>query len=337
MNRPKINKVLNLLIRLFILVASYWFIYYQIIRKDTLSQTWSLIRDGIPLNTLVLTLGIVFLLMILNWSVEAIKWRYLIRKTEKISFWTAFRAVMAGLTVSTFTPNRIGEYFGRVFILKETNPWQGAFMTVVGSFSQFMVTVIVGSIAIVFFAFYYIPYQLYISEYLFWFLIFLIFIINVFLLILYFNVKLFEPLLRRLTLKRWVNLRNHLKVFGVYKGKELFFVLLLSFTRYIVFTLQFFILMKLFLVPIGFCDGLMLIACIYLFMAAVPTIALSELGVRGSLAMFFLNIYFANNYLIGDTADLGAVSAASVIWLINLVIPAIIGGIFVVQLKFFRK
>lgn len=337
MNSPKIKKVLNLIIKLVILVASYLFIYFQVIQKEGFTDSLLLIVEGIPFSILAYSLLLVFLMMLLNWSLEALKWRYLIKKTEKISFLTAFMAVFAGITVSSFTPNRIGEYFGRVFILKETNPWQGAFMTVVGSFSQFLITVFIGSASIIIFAYNYIPYDEYIPQVLFWGIALLIFAVNIVLCLLYFNIKLFEPILRRITLKRWVNLRNHLKIFGTYSSRELFIVMLFSLTRYMVFTMQFFLLMRLFLIPIGIWDGIMVISCIYLFMAAVPTIALSELGVRGSLAIFFLNILFAENYLIGDTVELGAITASSFIWVINLVIPALVGSIFVLQLKFFRK
>ena len=55
-------------------------------------------------------------MMFLNWLVEALKWRYMISKIENISIMTAYRAVLTGITVSTFTPNRIGEYGGRVFV-----------------------------------------------------------------------------------------------------------------------------------------------------------------------------------------------------------------------------
>jgi uncharacterized membrane protein YbhN (UPF0104 family) len=275
--------------------------------------------------------------MLGNWSLEALKWRYLIRKTERISFWTAFRAVLAGITVSTFTPNRVGEYFGRVFLLKETNPWKGAFMTMVGSISQLLITVWIGSIAIIIFAYQYIPYQDYIPGFLFWCIVAAILLIDLMLVLFYFNIRLLEPLLRRFTLKRWEKLREHLKVFGAYTSRELFFVLLFSMGRYLIFSLQFIFLFRIFMVPVGILDGFMLVACIYLFMSAVPTIALSEMGVRGSLAVFFFGIFYADRYLLQDAVDTGTVMASFMVWIINLVIPAIIGGFFVLQLKFFRK
>ena len=57
--------------------------------------------------------------MCLNWSIEAIKWRLLIKKMQPITFIEALKGVLSGVAVGTFTPNRIGEFGGRILYLKE--------------------------------------------------------------------------------------------------------------------------------------------------------------------------------------------------------------------------
>jgi len=71
---------------------------------------------------------------------------------------------------------------------------------------------------------------------------------------------------------------------------------------------------------------------IYLVMAAIPTITLTELGVRGSVSLYFIGLYFTNH-----NNDIAILSATTMVWIINLVIPALIGAVFVFRLKFFRK
>ncbi|MAJ89900.1 MAG: hypothetical protein CMD08_01295, partial [Flavobacteriales bacterium] len=61
----------------------------------------------------------------------------------------------------------------------------------------------------------------------------------------------------------------------------------------------------------------------------IPTIAITEIGVRGSVALFFFGLV-SNNVV-------GILSATFVMWIINLVFPALIGMIFIFSLKFFRK
>jgi len=337
MMSPKIKKVLNLGLKLAILVGAYLFIYFRIRSNDSLLASWQGLQENLSSTPMILSLTGIVLMMIVNWALEAMKWQYLVRKSEPIGFFTSLKAVLAGITVSTFTPNRIGEFFGRVFILKHTNPWKGAFMTIVGSISQLVVTIVLGCIAFVFFAFYYIPYSEYISDFLFYALSGVVLLLAGFVLLLYFNIRILEPVLKRFTLKRWENVRAQLNVFSEYRARELMVVLGYSMARYIVFSLQYYFLLRMFLVPIGFWDGMIIIACIFFFMAAVPTIALSELGVRGTLAVFFMGIFFSDNYILADAGTFGALSASTLIWIINLVVPAMIGGLFVLQLKFFKK
>ena len=69
-------------------------------------------------------------------------------------------------------------------------------------------------------------------------------------------------------------------------------------------------------------------ALTFLSMSIIPTIALTELGVRGSVAIYF-------GYISSNT--IGILTASFALWIINLVVPAILGVLFVYQLKFFRK
>ena len=123
--------------------------YHQLTHKqaiegfdiDFINQT---IAENQPLLVLV------FLMMFLNWLIEAIKWKFLIAKIEKVSILTSLRAVFSGITVSVFTPNRIGEYGGRVFCLEKADRIQGVLITILGSMAQLLTTIFFGSMGILF-------------------------------------------------------------------------------------------------------------------------------------------------------------------------------------------
>ena len=110
---------------------------------------------------------LILLLMLVNWSIESVKWKILIAKIERVSFFRAFKAVMTGVSVSLFTPNRTGDYLGRVFILEKGNHIEGILITLIGSFAQIIVTISVGLFCFLSFLDQYlrVPYQ--IQEYLF--------------------------------------------------------------------------------------------------------------------------------------------------------------------------
>ena len=86
--------------------------------------------------------------MFLNWFLESLKWRFLISKIEKISIKRSLRAIFSGITVSAFTPNRVGEYAGRVFCLEKADRVQAVLITVIGSMAQLVVTIVFGLIGI---------------------------------------------------------------------------------------------------------------------------------------------------------------------------------------------
>jgi hypothetical protein len=67
----------------------------------------------------------------------------------------------------------------------------------------------------------------------------------------------------------------------------------------------------------------------FLILAVVPTIALAELGVRGKISIFLFGAFSTNT--------LGIVLTASTIWLINLILPALAGSLFVLGIKLFRN
>src|ERR1035437_3605932 len=148
---PKLTKTSNILIRIAIVVLVYAYIYYQVFYKRDINVTIGLLDDMMA-NKMFLPFFISASVMMLgNLFLEAKKWQYLISLKEKVSMSTSFKAVFTGLSVSVFTPNRVGEFLGRIFFLKKTEPIEGIFMTVIGSISQLLVTIVIGSLSLAFF------------------------------------------------------------------------------------------------------------------------------------------------------------------------------------------
>ena len=90
-----------------------------------------------------------------------------------------------------------------------------------------------------------------------------------------------------------------------------------SVARYAVFTTQFFILLQMFEVQIAYADAIVLIMAMLFVISVIPTIAITEIGVRGSVAIFLFGLVSANT--------VGILSATFVMWIINLLLPALIG------------
>lgn len=334
--KTKVKKTYNYLISLLIIIATYGFLYFQIFEKKKLDELWNNFKQLTEQNNFVPGLSLVFIIMLINWAVETVKWKLLISRIEKVSFLKAYQAVLTGVSVSAFLPNRVGEYFGRVFILKKANHIEGILLTIVGSMSQIMATMLYGSIALLIFIPAYIEDDNYLN-YLYYGILAVLILGNFLIFLFYFNISVLSHLLKRITPKNWTKLSKHLDAFNMCSKKELVIVLLYSLLRYLIFSSQFYILLLLFKLEIPFFQAMILIWVVYFILTAIPTVALSELGVRGSISVLIIGMYFTGSGNTGINTDLAILSASSALWFINIVIPAITGTFFVFNLKFFRK
>lgn len=97
--------------------------------------------------------ALVAVLIPVNWGFEARKWQLLGQKLEPISFLQAYRAVMVGLTLGFITPNRLGDYAGRVLELKSRQRLEAIGAIFIGRFCQLVATVLAGSGGLLYFIF----------------------------------------------------------------------------------------------------------------------------------------------------------------------------------------
>ena len=322
------KKTLSFLIKIGIVVFSLYFLYKELVLKNDIinfdkSLFFKLIDDNIILIVIVL------FLMFLNWFLEALKWRYMISKIEKVSIYTSLKAVFAGITVSSFTPNRVGEYGGRVFYLEKADRLKGVIITFIGSMSQLLITILFGSISFII-----LSELLFESKILFSaiskfkLLVFLLlFLLNVFIFYFFYNVSTFISFFN---LNKYINrFKQYIQTFTIYNSSELTNILLFSFSRYIVFSIQFLILLNVFEIDSSTFHSMLSVMLIFLFVSIIPTIVVAEIGVRGSVAIYVFSLFTINS--------IGVFSSTLLLWIINLVIPSLIGIYFVFNLNFFRK
>ena len=110
-----------------------------------------------------------------------------------------------------------------------------------------------------------------------------------------------------------------------FDSKLLIKLLLLSSSRYIVFIIQYYLLLQLFDVPLSWPQTLWTVSVSFLVMAVIPSIALAELGLRGKVSIKLIGLFSANH--------LGILMTSMTIWLINLIIPAIAGSLLILSIR----
>lgn len=267
-----------------------------------------------------LWLGIVLLLMVFNWLCEAEKWRRLMQSTASMSRWNALQAVLTGVSVSMLTPNRIGEYAGRVLYLSNKHKLKGITVTLVGSLAQVLVSAVLGSLGL-------FIYMLNESNVLYWMIFY--FVVSVFLavamLLLYFNLSWISSFCTQYAYLRKIKI--YVDVIQRFPKRLLVDVLGLSLLRFLIYSTQLILLFYFVQIQAPVYQLLGMVWAIFWTLAVVPTIALAELGVRGQTALFFMGALTTN--------ALGLVSAMLLLWFINLIIPALTGCLFVFRMKLY--
>ncbi|MGB0805568.1 MAG: lysylphosphatidylglycerol synthase domain-containing protein [Salibacteraceae bacterium] len=324
-NKNKLFRYLGMFLKVLMLVLTFWFIYDRIFSTQNINEISDYFNSHLQIQGRIWMLILAIFLMLVNWGLETLKWRYLILKIENLSFLRAFKAVLSGVTVSVFTPNRIGEYAGRVVYINHGDRIVAALITVISSLSQLLVTLLVGAFCLLF---YFEKYQTDVvgslSIYIGIQLYVVLFVLSI---LTFINTSFLSILLSRIKFLA-DRFQKYIEVFSYYTQGDLLKVLGISLLRYSVFSVQYFLLLTFFDVGISLVEALILIPVYFITLTAIPTITLAELGVREVVAITV--------FAVISTNEIGMVSTSFAIWCINLAIPALIGVVFVLQARLFK-
>ncbi len=331
----KVRKTLDIAIRLLIATMALSYIFYRIYNLPQ-GQLGAFATSVLAGKGVVYTAAALLLLMVINWGIESVKWRMLIRQSEEISMGKAYQAVLGGLAVSVFTPNRVGEFIGRVFILQKTDPVKAILLTLVGSFSQLLVTVVAGTAAYVFFAPKYLSLMLFDSTWLVSGISIAMALLSLFMIFIFFNIPVLHRISILLPEKYSERIKNSIDAIAGCSKQLLLKTVLLSALRYLVFSTQFFLAIRLMGLQFTAPECLLAIPVLYLMLMAIPTVALTEIGVRGSVSVFIFGL-MAGARGLDSSGMLAIISASTLIWFLNIAVPSLAGVLVVFRLKFFRR
>lgn len=258
------------------------------------------------------------LLMPLNWLLETFKWRVLMEKVEQMSLWKSWAAVFAGATFSIFTPNRIGEYGGRILLVQQENRVKAVLATMVGSLAQMTVLLLLGGIG--FLVFLVLQAKVInLSLGLWWAVLGLYLLAAALLLLIYFRIHAVLYFLRKQKrFKKWL---QQFEVLRNYQAEVLWQSLHYAFWRYLVYAFQYYALLQFFGFELSLLEAFSGIAFIFLLQTGIPLPPATGLVARGSLALYVWGFYASNDWQI--------LATTFTLWLINMVLASCIGAVFV--------
>lgn len=331
----KVLKKRNLLINGAVFILSYG-VLFRYFKGIDIHESISFLGEALSSIESILLIGLIVLLSFVNWMIESYKWKFVISPLIKLPYADALKSVLIGIFFSLFIPNRAGDFLGRVYSVSNSDKGKLSILTLLASYAQLLATLIFGTVGLTFFYFFYKDAFIQINLYLMLALVcsWIACFVGV---ILYFKSSILVTIGRSrksrfvLKIKSWVEILRNVHAFN------LFVVLELSILRYFIFSFQMWLCLKLVGVDLNSFDVFFFITVYYLVLTFIPTVVYTEIGIRGSLSIYLFGLLL---YITG-TPEYDyqfAVSFASVlVWIVNIVMPAILGSFYSRRLKFFKK
>ncbi len=300
---------------IFIMIASYSYLAYKLLTFNQYDELAAQLKNK-PVSQFC-WLAAVFLLLPINWFLEAVKWKRMTSKVQKISIQTSIKAVFAGISTGFFTPNRMGELVGRVAFLDADHRKAGVTLSLVNSLTQNLIMALFGIPAgLIFFYTSTGSQEANKSG-------FLLGLIG-FLLVFSFFYFALPDLSRRFTES---NIAKKIGTFtsflSDYSPTDLIILVVISFARYLVFCTQFFLMLRFFGIHLDVWQALIGIPTNYLFVTFTPSVAFTEAAVRSSYSVLIIGVF--SGQVVGITlAGVG-------IWAVNFIIPMLLGSVLMVK------
>jgi uncharacterized membrane protein YbhN (UPF0104 family) len=332
----KTKKVLSFLVKLVVSLGTICYVVWKIqheyenaalspfLPTDLIS---TYLWEGLPWLLLAL------LLVPVNLGLETLKWKLLVREFyPDVGYFRSYAAVLAGMAAGILTPNRVGEYAGRALYLKKGKRVEAITATFMDRIAQMLVTMTMGVLALGVSIFGVTGALL--PEFLggaFGWIVGLLILLTIlaWVLVLYpaLLVKLLRPFRERAA---WI--RQAITALEQLSLKLMGTVLVLAFARYLVFFLQFLLLLTVFFFPGGSAVGgfesvgevgLVCIPLVFLFKSIIPSVGLTELGVRETVAVTVFEAFG-----VDGLGSLLVVVATTALYVINVLVPTLVGAGF---------
>jgi uncharacterized membrane protein YbhN (UPF0104 family) len=249
--------------------------------------------------------------MPINWLLESYKWKILVKPITTLSIYQAFRSVIIGRSLGLVSPRSLGDYFGRLLSLETENRWQLTGAMIVSSVSQLYSALFFGIIGLGFI------FQKEISEQ----------ILPLSVLSILGFVAIIIAFIYRIKILNWLHgwfeaAYNLLKLIKNYGIKILLETLGWSLLRHLVFSFQFIFTLQLLDKQINWMEIFPYVSLVFLSKTILPSFNfLSDFGVREISSVIFLG-------MCGVKPEI-ALCAGVFIWVLNILIPSLLGGILV--------
>ncbi|MFT4032179.1 MAG: lysylphosphatidylglycerol synthase domain-containing protein [Siphonobacter sp.] len=320
-NYPAFRRFFLYLLRWGLPVLIGWIVWKTLqAKKQDLGEVWNYLQAAFSTQNswwLILTLA----LTILNYSIETCKWQALACKLEPMSFLTALKGVLAGQSLGFVSQANVGDLAGKMGFMQSKNRLNSIGAFLLGSTIQFLVTIFAGTLAYTYFLI-----RIH-TEWGHWFILAALWfsiLVTIWLLLLRDKAA---PLLEQIA---WLaSSARFFRVLETYEAKNIWYITGLASLRFLTYSSQFLLVLHGFGVSLALIDQLTVVWLLFLVKSIVPAFSfLSDLGIRTFSTLYFFGFYEVNPALV--------TSASLMVWMMNILIPVLVGALFVIQLRYLK-
>lgn len=262
------------------------------------------------------SIALLFVLIIINWAFEALKWKKLVEPIEQLSFYEAYKSVLVGLSMGLITPRSVGDYIGRLLVIKSPEKHSLVGSLILSRVNQMVATLLFGLLAV----FYYLMnYNKALPVHYSFAIFSLIAIIVGFLLRkkvlgFVFSTSFGKKIKKYVVIIRAYSIKSVLSIFGF------------SVVRYLVFTFQYYVLLNMLGVDIGALQLFALIAITFLAKSMMFSVNfIADMSVRQLTAAGIMGLVGINESV--------AVMGSFGLWGMNILLPAFVGVFYLINIK----
>lgn len=282
-----------------------WFIAQQLFIANNFAEQWQVFTQSVQADNMYL-LVLAIALMPVNWLLETVKWQVLIKSKEPFS--NLFKSVLAGTTMGFITPARAGEFVGRVLFVAEENKARIFYLSSIGGIAQSVATLVAG----IGFVWLWSNNPLFNG---------ITVGVAAAFTVVYFRFDILNGFISQSAFLQKHSLTiNPTELPGL---QVQLLVLLLSLLRFGVYLSQYVLLLMLLGISSNYFalalhSGVFLVAQTF-----SPVMPFIDISYRGGSALYVFGNFTPNN--------IGVLTAVLLVWFINLVVPSVLGYIFIAR------
>ena len=324
-NRKFTYRVISWAAKIAIFLALGYLLSRHLNDEKGIAYLWESLKSSLVYNNLYL-IFIAIALIPCNWILESYKWQILTTPYDRQNFRFSIYSILCGITLAIITPNRVGEYGGRILFLKPEHKARGLVSNFISSISQNSMNICFGFICAI--LFYDVVFGL--NPWARSSLIFLWFVVTICILFIYFNIDILRRVLKRFrSISLVEKLFTHIEFVKTFSNHDLTRVLGFSFLRFFIYLSQYILILSFFGIdqPLGIM--VLGVATIYLVQTGIPLPPLLGILARGEIAILVWGLFHYN--------ELSILAATYSLWILNLVIPALIGLILLMKTNLLKS